>query len=519
MPPRKPKSTADIRHTANTRSNLPSAEDATTMSDDDRRAEPYYYQRNRDLDPQLVWRGKDIENDMPLEVMAPPIYVQERIRPKHLIDDLRRHSDANPAEDDESQAQMFADFNGLPSPEARTEYYKHQANWSNRMILGDSLQVMASLAEKEGLKGQVQCIYMDPPYGINFRSNWQWSANNKTVGSAPKDITREPEQIRAFRDTWSDGINSYLSYLRDRLIMARDLLTQSGSLFVQMGDENVHRVRALMDEIFGDENFVTQITYRVTTGTQRSLGPPRIQNYILWYARDYSQCRSNSLFHQRHLGTEDASDFRDVDFNGQSRKLVPNEIRDPALLPIDSRVFSTLPLHSSGNGNDSPRMFNGEIFYPPDDSQWRHNDAAFRLLIRSGRVTKVGRRIRYKQYFDESENISINNVWIDTGPEQNKNYVVQTSVIPIQRCILMTSDPGDLVLDPTCGAGTTAYVAEQWGRRWITIDTSRVALALARGRLVGASFPYYVLEDSPEGAKERARLNSSAPPPEHMYHK
>jgi len=505
-----PKSTADLRHKADTRTNIPSAEDATTMSADDRRAIPYYYDRNHDLDPQLVWRGKDDENDTPLEVMAPPIYVQERIRPKAIIDDLRRHSDNNPAVD--SPTQMFADFNGLPSPEARTEFYQHQANWSNRMILGDSLQVMASLAEKEGLKGQVQCIYMDPPYGINFSSNWQWSTNKKAVGSTAKDITREPEQIKAFRDTWSDGINSYLSYLRDRLTLARELLTNSGSIFVQMGDENIHRVRALMDEVLGDENFITQITYRVTTGTQRSLGPLRVQNYILWYARDRNQCRANRLFRQRCLGTEDAESFRDVDFYGLSRKLTPDEIRDPSLLPIDARVFSTLPMHSSGSGKRTPRTFNGQLFSPPDDSQWRHNDNAFRLLVRAGRVTRVGSRIRYKSYFDESESISMNNIWADTGPEQNKDYVVQTSEIPVQRCVLMASDPGDLVLDPTCGAGTTAYVSEHWGRRWITVDTSRVALALARARLMSARYPYFILEDSPEGVEKRAQLSAGAPP-------
>ena len=506
-----PKSTSDLRHTADTRTNLPSAEDATTMSADDRRAIPFYYKRNHDLDPQLVWRGKDAENEAALEVMAPPIYVQERIRPKAIIDDLRRHSDNNPADDDAAQPQMFADFNGLPSPEARTEFYQHQANWSNRMILGDSLQVMASLAEKEGLKGQVQCIYMDPPYGINFSSNWQWSTNNRAVGSAARDITREPEQIKAFRDTWRDGINSYLSYLRDRLVMARELLSDSGSIFVQIGDENVHRVRSLMDEVFGNENFVTLITFTKTSrlGTKMLAGRC---DYIIWYAVDKERCKYRPLHLEKPIG--EGTGYKYVEeASGIRRQMTPLEQRDVRLLAKDSTPFVGGGLHSTGYTQSCYYDFEFEgrtvkrLKY-----SWKTTEAGMYRLIRADRIWGTATTPHYVQKFSDYPVKQMDHLWPDLGGATGIRYVVETNVKVIQRCILMTTDPGDLVLDPTCGAGTSAYVAEQWGRRWITMDTSRVALALARGRLMGARYPYYLLEDSPEGATKRAEINRGAPP-------
>ena len=510
-----PKSTADLRHTADTRTNLPSAEDATTMSADDRRAIPFYYKRNHDLDPQLVWRGKDAENEAPLEVMAPPIYVQERIRPKAIIDDLRRHSDNNPADDDAAQPQMFADFNGLPSPEARTEFYQHQANWSNRMIIGDSLQVMASLAEKEGLKGRVQCIYMDPPYGINFSSNWQWSTKTKTVGA--KDISREPEQIKAFRDTWRDGINSYLSYLRERITLARELLTESGSVFVQMGDENVHRVRLLMDEIFGDENFVAEIVFtKATAQTSRLLS--NASDYIIWFAKSKQNAKYNAVHLQKVIGRKGATGYTLAEgLDGQdSRNLTVEELAKPSLIPRNLRVFT----HDHLRGTRSPNPtdlkafeFEGIAYNEEGEHVWKTDKDGLQKLGRAGRLVGRGEQLSYKRYFNDFAVYPMTANWTDTSGATNKRYVVETAVKPIERCILMTTDPGDLVLDPTCGAGTTAYVAEQWGRRWITMDTSRVALALARGRLMGARYPYYLLEDSPEGATKRAEINRSAPPP------
>ena len=290
--PKAPKRVEAFRHDEAKRPNLPSAEHQSVMAPEEqtpiRRA---VERRNRDLDPQLVWRGKD--DSERFEVQAPPLFIQERVHPKALIDDLKRVAAEGKAPED--QASLFDDFNGLPSPEARTEFYRHEANWSNRMILGDSLQVMASLANREGLRGKVQAIYIDPPYGIKFNSNFQWSTTSRDVKDGRGDhITREPEQVKAFRDTWRDGVHSYLSYLRDRLTMARELLTESGSVFVQIGDENVHRVRALMDEVFREENFAGQIAFSKTTG-QSGGAIPSVTDYLLWYARDLGRLKRRAL--------------------------------------------------------------------------------------------------------------------------------------------------------------------------------------------------------------------------------
>ena len=280
------KSVETLTHEEARRRNLPSAEHQPLMREEEQSpVRVAYERRNRDLDPQLVWRGKDEQDWSDLVVNAPPLYIQERVHPKALIDDLMRQS-RNGHKPDEFQTDMFADFNGLPSEDARTEFYQHDANWSNRMILGDSLQVMASLAEREGLRGKVQCIYIDPPYGIKFNSNFQWSTTSRDVRDGNRDhITREPEQVKAFRDTWRDGIHSYLTYLRDRLTVARDLLADSGSIFVQIGDENVHRVRSLLDEIFGENNFISQISFAKTSGYATNF-LTGICDYLLWYSKD-----------------------------------------------------------------------------------------------------------------------------------------------------------------------------------------------------------------------------------------
>ncbi len=274
-----PKSVESLRHDDASRKNIPTAEYQSVMHLEDQ--DPIrvaYERRNRDLDPQLVWRGKDVQDWSDLVVQAPPLYIQEKIHPKVLVDDLRQRTQAQQPDARAPQMDLFGDFNGLPSENAKTEFYQHDANWTNRMILGDSLQVMASLAEREGLRGKVQCIYLDPPYGIKFNSNFQWSTTSRDVKDGKADhITREPEQVKAFRDTWRDGIHSYLTYLRDRLVVARDLLTDSGSIFVQIGDENVHRVRALMDEVFGDENFVSQIQVFKSWGHLVKLHPKRLR--------------------------------------------------------------------------------------------------------------------------------------------------------------------------------------------------------------------------------------------------
>jgi adenine-specific DNA-methyltransferase len=467
------KSIEALTHKHDKRKNIPTAEYQAVMKPEEQAPRLLRYPRNTDLDPQLVWRGKDEQDWSDLVVPAPPLYIQEKIHPKALIDDLLRHTHENTTE--ALQLDLFADFNGIPEGADRTEFYRHDANWSNRMILGDSLQVMASLAEREGLRGKVQMIYIDPPYGIKFNSNFQWSTTSRDVKDGrPEHITREPEQVKAFRDTWRDGIHSYLTYLRDRLTVARDLLTESGSIFVQIGDENVHRVRCLMDEVFGEENFVSLIDFKVTSGTAQSIGLRRTGNYLIWYARDQTNTKFRRIYNK--VGSEGSE--------------------------ID---FETLPLHSAGAGDQEPRLFQGRKWNIPN-GHWRHTKVGFDRLKMADRIFQATNVIRSKSYPSDFNAQELTTVWMDTSPELQKKYVVQTSTLVIERCLLMTTDPGDLVLDPTCGSGTTAYVAEQWGRRWITIDTSRVALALARARLMGARYPYYLLADSPEGQRKEADL-------------
>ena len=472
-----------------------------------------YARRNRDLDPQLVWRGKDEQDASDLVVQAPPLYIQEKVHPKVLIDDLMRRSGRTEAELGASiegfQYDLFSDFNGLPEGAERTDFYEHAANWSNRMILGDSLQVMASLAEREGLRGKVQCIYIDPPYGIKFNSNFQWSTTSRDERDGrPDHITREPEQVKAFRDTWRDGIHSYLSYLRDRFEVARDLLADSGSVFVQIGDGNVHRVRAVLDEIFGEDAFMAQITFRVKSPLGVS-DLARTTDFLLWYARD-----------------RDAVKFR--------RLRVPKDLDahpefSLALLP-DGRIISRAKVNATGN--DEPLRFltaqnlgssgytpscmfdfsvQGKTYSHPRGKSWKTNVTGMHRLQCADRLHPLRTSLRWRYFFDDAPSEVITDVWLDTFAASDKSYVVQTAGSVVQRCLLMTTDPGDLVLDPTCGSGTTAYVAEQWGRRWITIDTSRVALALARARIMGARYPYYLLADSVEGRAKEKEVTRNEP--------
>ena len=469
-----------------------------------------YERRNPDLDPQLVWRGKDVADWSDLIVEAPPLYIQEKIHPKALIEDLKRASERR--REPEAAPDLFADFNGI-EPDQRTEFYEHDQHWSNRMILGDGLKVMASLAEREGLKGQVQCIYIDPPYGIKFNSNFQWSTTSRDVKDGKADhFSREPEQVKAFRDTWADGIHSYLTYLRDRLTVARDLLTDSGSVFVQIGDENVHRVRALMDEVFGDENFVSEIAFKKTAG-QTSLGLAGTLDYILHYARNKSAIKYRQLYQNKELGGAGSEKYQYVeDASGERTRISPQwsdgEIADRGRpLAIDTLVSQRPP------GN-FPVLFEGRTIRPKT-GYWKTGEIGMPRLIKAGRIVPSGNGIMYKRFLDDFAAFPLVNYWSDTSSGAStldpKIYVVQTNVKVIQRCILMTTDPGDLVLDPTCGSGTTAYVAEQWGRRWITIDTSRVALALARARIMGARYPWYLLADSREGQLKEAEVTRSVP--------
>ena len=515
------KSVETLTHDEATRRNLPSAEHQPLMREEEQHPVRLAYERrNRDLDPQLVWRGKDEQDISDLVVNAPPLYIQERVHPKVLVDELMRQT----AEQRESEAEgkqpgfadLFADFNGLPSEGAKTEFYRHDANWSNRMILGDSLQVMASLAEREGLRGKVQCIYVDPPYGIRFNSNFQWSTTSRDVrdGNAAH-ITREPEQVKAFRDTWRDGIHSYLTYLRDRLTVARDLLTDSGSIFVQIGDENVHRVRALVDEVFGEDNFISLIAFNTTSGsTSVYLSNPK--DFVLWYSKRKDILKFRELFIPRQFSADNPGPYRTMELDGVKMPLAQYLSQGGRLSDRNARLLrmgdTTSQRQGRASGDQSamgfPFQFEGKVFRPPGTRGWSTTEQGLSRTSMAGRLQGSGDSLNLVRYFDESPYVPLNSSWDDTGGTlgAEKVFVVQTNVRVVSRCILMTTDPGDLVLDPTCGSGTTSYVAEQWGRRWITIDTSRVALALARARVMGARYPYYLLSDSPEGQAKQSEI-------------
>ena len=520
--PRKTKRAKQVEvltHEEASRKNIPTAEYQPLIGSDARRPVPVVYERrNRDLDPQLVWRGKDEQDWSDLVVPAPPLFIQEKVHPKVLIDDLLRRSreaDADAEGEAGGQPDLFADFNGLPSDDARAEFYQHDANWSNRMILGDSLQVMASLAEREGLRGKVQCIYLDPPYGIKFNSNFQWSTTSRDVKDGKAEhITREPEQVKAFRDTWRDGIHSYLTYLRDRLTVARDLLTESGSVFVQIGGENVHRVRAVMDEVFGESCLVAMIPFLKTSG-KNAKNLDTVNDYLAWYTRTPDLLKYRQLYYQRTSAML-ANAYTWIEGpDGSVRRLSKSEI-DAVGKQLVGRRFASHSIisQSGGEGMRGPVLVRGREYLPSRNTFWKTNQAGMGHLRRAGRLFPVKNTLTYKRYSEDFPIVPLTNWWSDTIQStfaMDKQYVVETYSKVIQRCILMTTDPGDLVLDPTCGSGTTAYVAEQWGRRWITIDTSRVALALARARAMGARYPYYLLADSPGGQAKEAELSRKAP--------
>jgi adenine-specific DNA-methyltransferase len=476
--------------------------------------------RNRDLDPQLVWRGKDRQDWSDLVVHAPPLYIQEKVHAKALIDDLLREKREREHAEGERTPDLFADFNGIPIGADKTEFYAHDQNWSNRMILGDSLQVMASLAEREGLRGKVQCIYFDPPYGIKFNSNFQWSTTSRDVkdGNA-QHITREPEQVKAFRDTWRDGIHSYLTYLRDRLTVARDLLTESGSIFVQIGDENVHRVRALMDEVFGEGNACGLIAFKKTTGAGSFAGGTdllaAVYDYIVWYAKRIDLVKYRQPYNTKDLGGIGGGQYtRVLEGDGFERAVARHEVEGGVSA---GRIFRGDNLTSQttriGQTTVFPVSVKGRTFVPAKGG-WKTNREGMTRLAKANRLYPQGNTLSYRRFFDDFRLFPVVNAWDDTvtsGFGEAKTYVVQTNPKVIERCVLMATDPGDLVLDPTCGSGTTAHVAEQWARRWITIDTSRVALALARARIMGARYPYYLLADSREGQVKEAQISRTAP--------
>lgn len=502
------KTVETIKHDDAKRKNIPSAEQQSFVQEP---ATPKQirYPRNTDLDPQLVWRGKDEQDWSDLVVNAPPLYIQEKVHPKALIDELLRETREREHDAGQATADLFSDFNGIPKGADKTEFYQHDQNWTNRMILGDSLQVMASLAEREGLRGKVQCIYFDPPYGIKFNSNFQWSTTSRDVKDGKADhITREPEQVKAFRDTWRDGINSYLTYLRDRLTVARDLLTESGSIFVQIGDENVHRVRALLDEVFGDENFVSQINVVKTSGLAAADRMSSATDYILWFSKDRSSVKYRKLLIEKDIASDAGAMYRYV----RDEAGVPSRLRSGDLATADT-AFRLDNITKPGPGSRYDVHFQGRV-YTPGARWWGTTELGMSRVKKASRLAASGNTISFFRAWRDYAAVPLNNLWTDTatgGFLEQKVYVVQTTEKIIQRCVLTATDPGDLVLDPTCGSGTTAMVAEQWGRRWITIDTSRVALALARVRIMGARYPYYLLADSREGQLKEAEVTRAAP--------
>jgi adenine-specific DNA-methyltransferase len=508
-----------IRH-RDRRANIPTEELRDFVAEDEGTPRTMLYPRDPSLDPQLVWKGKDEQDRADLAVPVVPVYIQEKIEPRAIIEDLRGKQGPKPGE----QLDLFATFDGPDDFDAKIDFYRHEHPWSNRMILGDSLLVMTSLAEKEGLRGKVQTIYFDPPYGIKFNSNWQVSTRERDVTDGKAEhATRQPEQIRAFRDTWRDGIHSYLAYLRDRLVTARELLTETGSVFVQIGDENVHLVRCVMDEVFGADNFVSLITFSKTTGATVVM-LPGTSDYIVWYAKKKESAKYRRLFSTKAIGGEGSEKYDQVETRGGSRRSMTPVERRRGEIEEDGRAYRLDNLMSQSMGREKgegaaswfPVRVGNREFRPNMRSRWKTNESGMERLVAAGRVQITGDTIAYVRFIDDFPAYPITNIWTDIGGIQSRSdpkvYVVQTATTAVERCLLMTTDPGDLVLDPTCGSGTTAYVAEQWGRRWITVDTSRVALALARTRLMAAKFPYYLLADSAEGIAKERELTGQQPP-------
>jgi adenine-specific DNA-methyltransferase len=503
-----PKPITSTKH-KDKRANIPTEELRDFVAEDEKSPETILYPRDPSLDPQLVWQGKDEQDGKDLAVAAVPVYIQEKIHPQAIVEEVR----AQAKKDQPEQLALFADFDGLEF-EDLIEFYQHEQNWTNRMILGDSLLVMTSLAEKEGLKGQVQMIYIDPPYGIKFGSNWQVSTRRRQVRDGrAEDVTRQPEQVKAFRDTWELGIHSYLAYLRDRLVVARELLTESGSVFVQIGDENVHLVRCLLDEVFGSENFVMTIIVK-KKGATTPTDP--VNDYLVWFAKDRQKVKVNRLYDERDEPEDDPKFNTLIAPNG-------NFVRTTGLPDVKVRDFISrgygwarvnYPLVSQDPSERSKNFdWRGKVFKCGSNRHWTYDpDVDMHRLGKAERLfdgggKSLGGVVKWRDWPYKA----LSNMWDDLHGEQEVIYVVQTNRKIVERCLLMTTDPGDLVLDPTCGSGTTAYVAEQWGRRWVTVDTSRVALALARTRLMTARYPYYLLADSPEGIKQAAEARGQVP--------
>jgi adenine-specific DNA-methyltransferase len=444
------------------------------------------YDYDPHLDPQLIWAGKKEHTSFEVESVA--LHIHERISTAAIIKAVQRES---------LQRDLFADPQ-LPLTE-QIEFYQHEMNWANRLILGDSLLVMNSLLERELMAGKVQMIYMDPPYGVKFSSNFQPRIDRRDVKDDDDSLTREPEMIKAYRDTWTLGVHSYLSYLRDRLLLCRELLADSGSVFVQISDENLHHVRELMDEVFGAENFVVVICYK-RLGMMVGEILKSSAHYLLWYAKDIERVRFHKVFEEQVAGVGMGDHYNQLE-SVASGEVRPMRKEERGNVPAGWTAFQLVSLQTYGLGSTGKEAFSfdGREFRPGPNKAWRTTVEGLRRLAESRRIYTAGNTIRYKQYLTDFPFVEVRSIWETTGRDPENLYVVQTPTNVIERCVLMTTDPGDLALDPTCGSGTTAYVAEQWGRRWITCDTSRVALALARQRLLTATFPYYKLKHPDSG--------------------
>ncbi|HEX9870881.1 MAG TPA: site-specific DNA-methyltransferase, partial [Candidatus Tectomicrobia bacterium] len=447
----------------------------------------------------LNWAGK--AERLSFDVPTLPLFVHERLSTKGIIETLQGHRKDKGAEQ-LTMAELFGDPQ-RPVIDQVLKAYEYRDKWVNRMILGDSLAVMNSLLHYEGLGGQVQMIYMDPPYGVKFGSNFQPFIRKRDVNhNDDEDMTREPEMVKAYRDTWEVGVHSYLTYLRDRLLLCRELLHSSGSIFVQISDENMHHVREVMEEVFEAKNFVGIIPF-LTTSSQTAEGIGSVADYLVWFAKNKEQIKYHQLYVPKDPRATGGWGFNYIEEKNRTRRpLTKEERRGEVVLPADGCPYQLDNITSQGTTptGTAEFVFNGKKYHPGPRSHWKTTIAGMEALANARRIQESSNQIRYVRFFDDFPVQPLTNLWTDTtqaGFVDAKLYAVQTVAKVIERCILMTTEPGDLVLDPTCGSGTTAYVAEQWGRRWITIDTSRVPLALARQRLLTATFPYYQLKDEP----------------------
>jgi len=486
----RPRSVKQYDHRTKTRLNNPPVGLVTPDTDPDHAPKTYAYDAH--LDPQLIWAGKAEHEDLTVDTVS--LHVHERIDPFSIVDTIRNEGGRT------EQPSLFEAAAENPPLREAIAFYKHQHEWSNRLIAGDSLLVMNSLLEREGMAGQVQMVYIDPPYGIKYRSNFQPFTTKRDVadGDKDEDLTQEPEMIRAFRDTWELGIHSFLTYLRDRMTLAHHLLADTGSIFVQIGDENLHHVKELLDEVFGSKNAFAMVTFTKTRPLGAS-GMPGIADYILWYAKSRDQVKFRPLFTEKAIGR--GTNYTLIEEpDGTRRRMTKAELDKPESIPSSLRVFQCEKLASSGFTPSCffDISFNGTVFKPKRTS-WRTNPAGIEMLKQRKRLHVLGENLYYVSYAADSPLQSVPNVWVDTRGEMEPTYVVQTSRKVVQRCVLLASDPGDLVFDPTCGSGTTAVVAEQWGRRWITCDTSRIAVTLAKQRLLTASYEFYELARPEEG--------------------